>query len=427
MKMKKNISNQEKEEYSRVLESLPIAGVTVAIFYDTRRVKEDLVFPVKYRVTFERVRNYYSSDISLTEDEWKKLLERKGLSAKLIQQRQLIQKGYDKIKKHIEELLKDDGFTFQGLNARLKRKMQNSIKVAFNSKIERLEEEGRPGTASAYRCAINSIQKFTNIDLKFGNITPEWLTRYEKHLLNEDKSIATVGIYMRTLRAVINDGREFMTPAQYPFGRGKYEIKKGYGRKMALTLSQINEILKLDLPTEEARKYRSLWYFSFLTNGININDMLRLKYSNIENGEILFLRGKTVRTNPNQKEIRATLLPEMKVIIKKYGNHDRNPDNYIFPFLKDGMTPKEIRVRVQDVTRRINRRMKIIGESLGYGSISTYSSRHSFASILKHHHVNIAFISESLGHSDLKTTEAYLSSFDNVERAKVASILTNNE
>ncbi|MCJ7449517.1 MAG: site-specific integrase [Bacteroidales bacterium] len=408
-----------------MMDRFSLAGITVSVIFDTRRTKEDLTFPVKYRVTYNRKQVYYPSGIDLTENQWQIIGTTKN--KELVDLRELIQIGFDKVKAHIKEMTREEGFSFQGLNNRLKQGKQNSVLSEFYSKIDRLEEEGRPGTASAYRCAINSIQKFTSLNLKFADISPEWLRKYERHMIEEGRSMATVGIYMRAIRAIINENKTFITPAQYPFGRGKYEIKKGSGRKMALTLSQINEILKLDLPTEEARKYRSLWYFSFLTNGININDMLRLKYSNIENGEILFLRGKTVRTNPNQKEIRATILPEMKTIIKKWGNHDRNPDNYIFPFLTNSMTPVQIRVRVQDVTRRINRRMKTIGETLGYGSISTYNARHSYASILKHHHVDLAFISESLGHSDLKTTEAYLSSFDNVERAKVASILTNNK
>jgi integrase len=215
----------------------------------------------------------------------------------------------------------------------------------------------------------------------------------------------------------------------YPFGDpkdGKYQIKKGSGRRLALTLPQIDEILKFELPTDESRKYRDLWYFSFLCNGVNINDLLRLKYSNIVNNEIQFTRGKTITTNPNQEPIRATMLPAMRRIIEKHGNPSQ-ANNYIFPFLTDRMTPAQIRVRVQDVTKRINLRMKKIGVALGLGNVTTYSCRHSYASILKHSNVSIAYISESLGHSDIKTTKAYLSSFDQDERAKVASILTNNK
>ena len=43
----------------------------------------------------------------------------------------------------------------------------------------------------------------------------------------------------------------------------------------------------------------------------------------------------------------------------------------------------------------------------------TYVARHSFASVLKKSGVNIALISEALGHSDLATTQIYLDSFDN--------------
>lgn len=45
--------------------------------------------------------------------------------------------------------------------------------------------------------------------------------------------------------------------------------------------------------------------------------------------------------------------------------------------------------------------------------MTTYVARHSFATILKNSGVNISLISEMLGHTDLKTTQIYLDSFDN--------------
>lgn len=44
---------------------------------------------------------------------------------------------------------------------------------------------------------------------------------------------------------------------------------------------------------------------------------------------------------------------------------------------------------------------------------TTYVARHTFATVLKRSGVNIAIISESLGHSDLSTTQIYLDSFEN--------------
>ena len=45
--------------------------------------------------------------------------------------------------------------------------------------------------------------------------------------------------------------------------------------------------------------------------------------------------------------------------------------------------------------------------------LTTYVARHTFATVLKRSGVNIAIISESLGHSDLSTTQIYLDSFEN--------------
>ena len=67
---------------------------------------------------------------------------------------------------------------------------------------------------------------------------------------------------------------------------------------------------------------------------------------------------------------------------------------------------------------------KSIGKALGIERISTYTARHSFATVLKREGANIAYISESLGHQDLKTTENYLASFEREEREKNAELLT---
>jgi len=55
----------------------------------------------------------------------------------------------------------------------------------------------------------------------------------------------------------------------------------------------------------------------------------------------------------------------------------------------------------------------------------TYTARHSYATVLKRSGANISYISESLGHTDLRTTEAYLASFEKEERAKNTNLLTS--
>ena len=82
---------------------------------------------------------------------------------------------------------------------------------------------------------------------------------------------------------------------------------------------------------------------------------------------------------------------------------------------------------ILDVTKRTNKRLKVIGTAVGVDGLTTYAARHSYATVLKRSGANIAFISESLGHNDLKTTENYLASFEKEERKKNAALLTNFE
>ena len=93
--------------------------------------------------------------------------------------------------------------------------------------------------------------------------------------------------------------------------------------------------------------------------------MLKLKYANIDGDEIHFYRSKTLHTSKEKKEIEALLTPEMKQIIEKWGNSEKNPNNFVFPFLTGNETPLEQKKRIQDITRRINKHVKKIGDKLG--------------------------------------------------------------
>lgn len=160
----------------------------------------------------------------------------------------------------------------------------------------------------------------------------------------------------------------------------------------------------------------------YLCNGIDTADLVKLKYKNIHNGEICFMRQKTERTNKTIKEICVPITPEMEAIIKRWGNEPL-PDNLIFPYLEGVDDPIKRKYLTKDLTRRINKCR--IGQALGIENITTYTARHSFATVLKRSGVNISYISESLGHSDLKTTEDYLASFEKEERQKNSRLLTN--
>jgi len=399
------------------------SGVTLSVVFDQRRVKNNGLYPVKFCATYQGKRVYFPS-VNLAKEDWSALTEKKSVRRQTLKDaNNKINKEYDRIWGIISKIIEKEGFTFAALNTRMSRGTKNGLLDAFKKRENKLRDSGNIGTADWYKYAAKSIGDYSSSEnLKFADITPTWLGDYEKHLRSKGKSDTTISMYMRAIRAIMKPSLgPIITESQYPFGKGKYQISEGSGGKTALTLDQISEILKIELPPGGVGiKYRDLWYFSYLCNGINMSDLLRLRYKNIENGEIWYSRQKTKNTNRKRTKIPVPILPDIAQIIDKYGNPDRKPENYIFPYLNASMTPTEEKRIIRNLTRAINQRMRRIGNKLGYGNISTYVARHSFATIQKRSGASIAYISECLGHSNPKTTDGYLAYFEQEQRAQNA-------
>lgn len=396
--------------------------ISVMTVLDKRRPKASGLYPVKVQVVYRRVQKYYLTGKELTEEEWQKLPETK--SRRLLEIRESIENSFSLVKYNVEALAEKGGFSFDALNVRLGKATGDTVNSAFKAKIENLKKEERIGTMEWYENIYLWVEKFGGNKISFDTITIDWLKRYERFLL-KDKNHTTVGMHMRAIRAIMNEAKKagVIKDSQYPFGKDKYEIQAGAGRKKALTLQEIGKIVRFSDGNETTERYRDLWFFMYLCNGINTADLVKLKYKNIHDGEICFVRQKTERTNKTIKEICVPITPETESIIKRWGNEPL-PDNLIFPYLDGVDDPIKRKHLTKDLTKRINKRMKRIGQALGIENITTYTARHSFATVLKRSGANISYISESLGHSDLKTTEVYLASFEKEERQKNASLLT---
>ena len=399
-------------------------GITVAVYLDTRRKRNDGRCPLKIRVTYARKCAYYPTGKSLTSAEWEALPRTKTKTATAT--RRDIEISYNHIRKIVEDLAMQGAFSLDALNIRLRGAVATTINEAFRYEIEELHLKGSIGTMQNYQCVLNCIERYAGKRIPYNAVNTSWVSHYAEYLKNNGLSQATISIRLRTLRAIMNDALRLgvIRPADYPFGKGRFEIRNGAGRKIAITIEQIGQIARYEDELHPAYlKYRDYWLFLYLCNGINVADFMRLRYSDIINGEIYFKRKKTINTSRTLKDIRVIITEPMREIIKRWGN-PQHPDNYIFPHLTGDETPLEIRCKTQTLIRLINRAMKHIADELDLPHISTGTARHSFATVLKRSGANIAYISESMGHSSLRTTENYLASFEQDERKRNAELLT---
>jgi len=248
--------------------------INISVFFDKRRPVETNKYPVKIRVRYKRERKDYITGKKLTIEDWGKLQFAKSIQ--FVKLRNEIQLSFSIIDKIVENLYREDSFSFSALNYRIGKCVTNTLNAAFTDKIETLKNDGAIGNMSNYQSALKSVEKFAGNKITFNSITVEWLRQFEKHLLNENKSYVTVSMYIRCIRAIYNDAKRAGTVKEihYPFGKDKYDIPTGEGRKLALTMQQIKQVVNYSDGKEITERYRDLWFFSYLCNGINFGDLL---------------------------------------------------------------------------------------------------------------------------------------------------------
>ena len=182
-------------------------GITVAVLLDKHHPKKTGFCPIRIRVTYRRVRQYYPTGKELTPEEWERMPTAKGKELKSI--RESVQNSFDLIRTAVEELAYEGRFSFDALNKRLKGGILDTINTAFRVKIDNLKSSDRIGSMSIYDNVLKGIERFRGGRIPFDTITVDWLKKYECYLLDDGKSWTTIGIHMRHLRAILNENESF--------------------------------------------------------------------------------------------------------------------------------------------------------------------------------------------------------------------------
>ena len=384
-------------------------------------------FPVHLRVTFQRYPKTYSLRASLTAKEFARLL--KGTQTK--EEHQHILHFLNKGRQIIHEL-KEDFSWAEFENRFFAKKSQNTAVDLYESLKEYaqiLKDQGRIKSFQSYQSTINRIQLYQKKKrLPIHTINSQWLSGFAENLNNNGLSVASIGIYTRNIRTVFNweIGRGRIKQESYPFGRNKFRPPASTRVKKALTFEDVVKIFEYLPKTESEAWCRDMWLFSYLGNGMNIKDLALLKYENIIENELHFVRAKTHRkTIDTQRLVHVYIHAHMQEIINKWGNKDHSDGHYIFNILGgDGSDAVQVTRDVNQAVKNINKYLKRIGKSQGLTKLPTCNfARHTYSTVLKRANVPIEVISEALGHFSVKTTEIYLDGFESEKRAEISKFL----
>lgn len=266
--------------------------------------------------------------------------------------------------------------------------------------IKKMRQNKQSKTASIYVTVLRSFQKFRRgHDLKIEKIEGDLMVRYEAYLKGNGICPNTISCYMRVLRAVYNKAVEIgLTTQKYPFKKVYTGIDKTIKRAVDENVIIRLKTLNLDNQSELAMA-RELFLFSFYARGMSFVDMANLRRSNINNGNLRYIRSKT-----GQRLI-IKVEPCMELIINKYVHI--TIEDYLLPIYT---------VQSRNYFRQLrtyNNRLGRISALLNLPKrLSSYVSRHSWATLALRKGISVRIISEGMGHENESTTRIYLASLD---------------
>ena len=250
-----------------------------------------------------------------------------------------------------------------------------------------LEKKEKRTTRIIYRTTANKLEAYDPV-ATLETIDRKWLERFEAHLRSEGCSTNYISIQLRNIRAVFNFAIDEGLTVNYPFR--KYKIRQEQTEKRNLTAEQLRALRDLPLDGYMA-EYRDMFLLMFYLIGINAADLFTLSHGDYRDGRIHYRRSKTGTLYSVKVE------PEAKAIIERYRG-----ERYL-------LCPLDRYADHRDYLHHMNDALKRMGQTYRNGvgwsgeplfpSLSSYWSRHTWATLAASLDVPLDVISLALGHS----------------------------
>jgi integrase/recombinase XerD len=373
---------------------------------DQRRPSSSGLYPLKFRVTHQTKSAEISTNIKASplefDDRRECLIKKPDQNDLLFAQRKLFEQRLEAI--HPDLLSSMSVIELRDALLQ-KTKKEFTIESFWKDEIDRLVLCNRLGGARVYQLSLSAVGKVLNLNIPFSQLSYRDIDLLESKLSKSGLKTNSVGVHMRSLKAICNKAmkQDLVDFSWYPFR--KYTIRREKTVPRVLTLEEVQRYFNLNIqPVGAKYKYWCIGKLLFMLRGINIRDLINLKPSNIKNGRIIYKRAKTG---------------------KVYSIYLTNEMQHIFDQFQDGHTLLSIISKEEMETKNLvqiyHQRSKIMNKHLRHfgkliqssEEITTYVFRYSYANIAKQLGYSKDLIAEALGHEyGNKVTGIYLEQFD---------------
>lgn len=358
-------------------------------------------FKVFFAITFKYKRFYIYTGLQTTEKFSGMIFPKSDKSAKAKTAR--LASLYADVENYV---LSHPNDTVEELKDHLKevingaKKSDTSSFVCYIRKIA--ETKGRYNTQRNYERVARAIEIYDK-DCTFESVDKKWIVSYIDHERRKGRKDNGIQTDIQILKFVFNRAIEDEITDKFPF-RG-VSVKKDQTKKRCLSLEQLRAIRDFKLTGKKAM-YRDCFMLSFYLIGINISDLLFLPKTALKNGRIIYKRNKTGKLYDIKVE------PEAMEIIAR---HKSRKKDRLLSFLEEGDA-----TITNTFANNLTRHLRTIGEKERHSyyvtvhhieeGITSYWSRHTWATMASELDIPMEVIGRSLGHSlwDNAVTSTYI-------------------
>jgi len=374
--------------------------------------KNDGTYPLVIRITKDRKTSFIYLNHSVLLSDWDQKAQRvkKSYSQCKALNDLITQKLSEAHRTLLElETFNEDGSSESIRDAALSTNKNTSFFGQAKIYIDLLEQSGKFNRKSAEEPRINRFKEFLkNKDIYFSEITVSLLKQFKAYLkATRNISERTIINHLVVIRSIYSQAAEagMASKKNYPFGKGKIQIKFPDSKKIGLSSEEVKALEEIEL-TKHENHARNLWLFSFYFAGMRASDVLRVKWSDFQNGRFYYSMGK------NQKADSLKVSGKVQKILDQYScdtNHNLVfPDLESLPTLSDNfVVQRRIKTRIKSSDEFLSRISNKIGLSK---SLTMHIARHTFGNI-SGDKIHVQMLQKLYRHSDIKTTIGYQANF----------------
>jgi len=430
-----------------------------------KRADKNGKFPLSIRVIKDRKPSYMFIGHALdNEDQWDEVAQRvRKTHPNSVRLNNLLLK---KLAEANDKLIELETNNKDHSSKVIIKKIKPEQGVSFFSQakifIDNLRKEGKYNRVNSEKPRIKRFREFLNgEDIVFNDITVPLLNKFRAYLkatrkvgtgTGEQKPISerTIINHLIVIRTIYNQAvaSNIADIKNYPFGKGKIVIKFPESVKIGLNAdegklleefaSNIGDIVdfsfirerkiqdglrrkKGDLTAQEQYKLDAMdlidrhylkhtanvWLFAFYFAGMRVSDVLRLKWSDIQNERLYYAMGKNDKAG-------SLKIPEKALAILNQYKADEKKSDLVFPELKilDNLNSKyEVQRKISYVVKRLNKALAAISTELGLTKkLTMHIARHTFGN-LSGEKIPIQMLQKLYRHSSVTTTIGYQANF----------------